>query len=333
MADKNGNGTESILETSGADQFQGFSTKDGEVVTETNKPAAAARPAVGKAKAAKVEAGEDEGAAGEGEGEGTTPAETDANRTRSAQARIDKAVGRQRSAERERDSLRQANTTLETRLAALEARINAPPIDTNTKQKRPVDPSAPSPEDYDFGELDARYIADIARHETRKEIAAQQQHHQQQTQQTQQTAAQRDWQRRASEFKDKGLDKYDDFEDVVLDNDTPISPTLAELAFESDNGPDILYALASDLKEAKKVSALSPARQAAWFGKREAELSSEEPDADEDGEEQSPAAKSPKVPRAPSPPTTRSRGSGGQQQISAATADFAAFEKMALGSK
>lgn len=327
MANENVNGAEGgLLENSGMDQFQGFSTKDGEVVTQKSKvPAAkngAAKPTA-KQKAA-IEEGEEpeEGA----DADETTPAAE--TKRRDAQERINKAVGRQRAAERERDTLRSQNSALETRLAALEARVNAPPLDPKVAQRRQHDPEAPSPEDYEFGELDARYISDLARHETRKEIKQQQSAQQTQQQSAQQTQAQQAALQRANEFKDKGLDKYDDFEDVVFDNNTPISPVLAELFFESDLGVDIAYQLASDSKEAKRVSAMTPARQAAWFGQREAELSSGSSDADEDDEDNG-SVTPPKTTRAPPPPATKTRGSGGQQQTSAATTDFAAFERMA----
>ena len=63
-------------------------------------------------------------------------------------------------------------------------------------------------------------------------------------------------------------------------NEWPLSETLGSLIQESPVGYDIAYALASDLKEAVRISKLSAAKQAAWFGVEEARLT------DEDGAKQ-----------------------------------------------
>lgn len=309
-------------DTSEGREIQGFATKDGEVISRSGTSAQApgralATPAV-KAKGAAAPEGDDQGQA------------DDAGKHKSAQARIDRAVGRQREAERERDAARTEKAALEARLAAIEARVNGNGnANANGQQQQRQADGVPQPTDYQYGELDAAYIRDLAKYEARQEILAQQQQHQARTTTADQQRQQEAFKAKADEFRDRGVDKYDDFEDVVFDNSVPISPIMAELAFDSDHGPDILYALAQDLKEAKRVSALSPARQAAWFGRKEAELSSEASDADEDEHGNPPQATSPKTPQAPPPPQTRTRGSGGPQRVSADTSDFAAFERMA----
>jgi hypothetical protein len=300
-------------------QLQGFATKDGEIIPRSGESAAAPGKQAAASTApvkAKTTATRDEPA---GEGDDAAAQQ----RHKSAQARIDRAVGGQRAAERERDATRAELAAMQARMAALETRGNG---NGGGNQQRQTG-GAPQPADYQYGELDSAYIRDLAKYEVRQEFTELSKTQQQQTTTREQEAAAAEWQRRSGEFRERGVDKYDDFEDVVFDNATPISPVIADLLFESDHGPEIAYALASDLKEAKRVSGLSPARQAAWFGRREAEMSSESSDADGDTDGTSKATL--KTTQAPPPPQTRTRGSGGQQQVSASTSDFAAFERLA----
>lgn len=304
--------TNVLADDQAANKFQGFATKDGERVEPPAAGPANDRPAKGGDASAKAK---DEGEADEGDDE--------AKRHKSAQARINKAVGAQRAAERRAASLEQ-------RLAALETRAAAPQ-QGNDKAKPKSDPNAPQPADYEYGELDSKFIRDLARYEARQEFEAARQETKQQSDNASQTKAQQEFQARLDTFYQGGIDIADDFEEVVSDQSLKISSVLGELILESEFGAQIAYAMASDSKEAKAVSALSPARQAAWFGQREAELSSESSDAAENsGQQRPPSTSSPKTTQAPPPPKGKTRGSGEAQQASPATTDFAQFERLAM---
>lgn len=307
----------SSQEAIGDSPIQGFATKDGEVTSRGGKPVEApARQAAQPAVKAKAPAEGDDQAQGQ--------AGDDSQRHKSAQARIDRAVGRQREAERERDALR-------SRLDAIEARLNGNGHAQQPQQQQRQAPTdgAPDVTKYEYGELDARYIRDLARYEARQEFQAQQENVKRQDTSAAQERANAEWRAKADEFRDSGIDKYDDFEELVLDNSLPLTQTLAELFFDSKHGVDIAYEYAQDPQEAKRISAMSPARQAAWFGRKEAEYSSESPDADDDAQAHEQAPRSRKTTQAPPPPKSRTRGSGGQQEASGATTDFAQFERMA----
>lgn len=299
---------------SDADQmsaFSGFTTQDG-VAVET--PAAPVEPTASAPAPAEPEAsGEESGDDGEG-GAATEGEQSD--RHRSAQARIDKAVARQRAAERRAEEL-------EARLSALEGRA-APP----QQPRQPAADAPPDPTQFQGGEFDPKYVAALSRYEARQEVVKAREEAAQATAERQRADAVREFEEKRGKFVDLGVEKYADFEEVALDNSVHISPTVATLAFESDHGPEIVYALAQDSKEQKRVSAMSPARQAAWFGRREAELelSSRSPDA---GAESPP----PKVTKAPPPPGSTSRGTGGTPKVAADTTDFAQFERMAASQK
>ncbi len=301
--------------------FKGFATKDGEVIAPkadktADKPVKTA-PAADKV-AARADSSDDDDDSGADQ------------RHKSAQDRINKAVGRQRAAERERDRLAAENATTKARIDALEARLNGGSQQQQTQQRAKVDPNAPNPADYEYGEADIKFIRDLTAYEVRKELAADKET-QSKSQQTQEQARQQAALIKARDkFLAAGETKYGaDFEDLVTIDELKISPTLAQLLLDSDVGVDIAYELASDPDEAKKVSAMAPHRQAAWFGRKETEFSSESSDADEEDDNPSVV----KTTKAPKPPTLKNRGGGSSQPISAATNDFAAFERMASKQK
>lgn len=272
----------------------------------------------------------------------------DGQKHRSANERIGQAVAKQRAAERALEDYRveaaRAMGALEARLAALEGRPLTP---TSKDGKPPVDKDAPRATDYEYGELDAGYIRDLAVYETRKAIAAEQ------TKQTaaSQTEAQRreaqEFKAKAEKFEASGTDLYDDFTDVVVqgakDGTWPLTKTFGDLMFDSDSGPHIAYYLATHVKEAQRIMGLSPSAQAAAFGRLEAAFSSTSSDATqpENGQQQqdkpgqgTPAKQAQAAPgsttKAPPPLKHQARGNGGKTQVGADTTDFAAFERLAM---
>lgn len=307
-----------------ADKFQGYATKDGEPIKE--KAPKEAKPAPkAAARVAPKDAGEDEDAEQE-TGEDDDDEAHEAKPSKSAQARINKAVGKQRAAERRADAAEAAQRATDQRMARLEGQIA---LLTSGNKPPTKDRNAPDPADYKNGDIDARYIADLARYEGGKAAKDVRDASDKAAETAANEKAAKAQAKRVAAFDDKGSEKYDDFHEVVFDDDFPLTPVLGELALESDLGPEIIYALAGDAKEARRVFGLSPARQAAWFGAREAELSSESSDADEDAAlEDDEDATPPKATKSPRPSSHRTRGSGGVPRVDAATSDFASFERM-----
>lgn len=315
------------------DRFQGFSTKDGEV--QKDAPAAPRPngvPNTGRFTP-KAPAEKKEPAAADGD---TDP--DDDGKHASADKRIGQAVGRQRAAERRADKAESDLRSMSERMARLEGAAAAGGL-TNNGNKDTA-PKAPVPKDYEGGEYDARYLADVAKFEARaavaeatKTVRTETQSAAQTAQQTQRTA---EFQRQRDEFFTTASETYDDFEDVVGDASNPLSQTVGELAMDSDFGAQILYELASEPKEARKVASMTPAKQAAWFGRQEARLTPDDTGAGEDdgGEEKPLPGPKPKVSKAPPVPDFNGRGSGQVPKVSGSTTDFAAFERAnAVGAK
>jgi len=343
-------------------KFKGFSTTDGEVSkgepTEDEKRvlaanstkvadgAAAAATADAAAQAAASEAAQAiTAAAAEGaeEAEEEAPegetAEDKAAREaaaaakpkpkKSAQERINQAVKKQREVERQLDTERGAREALERRLAALEARGDGRALTQQATATTTDGSVAPDPKDFEYGELDTKYIRALARYETKQELAADRLN-QQKTQQT--TAQARDaaeMQAQAAAFEEAGAKKYDDFHEVVIEGARskawPLSETLGRLMLASPEGYDVAYHLASNPKEAREIYGKSPVEQAAAFGRLAAKLSSTSSDAT--GKVVPIPAKTTQAPT----PLKGARGSGATTSVSADTTDFASFERLAMG--
>ena len=71
--------------------------------------------------------------------------------------------------------------------------------------------------------------------------------------------------------------KYDDFEQVAYNPKLPVTETMAQTIQASEIGPDVIYWLGSNPKEAERIARLSPLLQAREIGKIEVRLASNPP--------------------------------------------------------
>lgn len=79
------------------------------------------------------------------------------------------------------------------------------------------------------------------------------------------------------EREEAARDKYDDFEQVAYNQSLPVTEVMAQSIQASDIGPDVLYHLGSNPKEAARIAKLPAILQAKEIGKIEASLSSNPP--------------------------------------------------------
>ena len=77
--------------------------------------------------------------------------------------------------------------------------------------------------------------------------------------------------------EEEARNKYDDFEQVAYNPKLPVTETMAQTIQASDNGPDVIYYLGSNPKEAERIARLSPLLQAREIGKIEAKLGDNPP--------------------------------------------------------
>lgn len=85
----------------------------------------------------------------------------------------------------------------------------------------------------------------------------------------------REWEKTFNDFQsqlDQASDTYEDFQDVVMANDVPITPSMRDNAMFLPNPADVLYHMAKDRTELNRIAQLSPASQAKEMVKLSADL-------------------------------------------------------------
>lgn len=279
----------------------------------------------------------------------TKSAEKPKSSQRSLDRRVSGALKAKSTAERQRDAAIAEAADLRRQLAA--GGKKETPLTTEGKSERKELSGKPDPSDakkYEYGELDAKYIADLTRWTVldAQDEAKQTESSVQLSKADEAAKAAFDESRAA--FEEAGLEKFgDDFQEVLdsleLAKDDPdfwpLHPVLGELLLESEVGPDIAKELASNPKEARRIHKLHPNRQAAWFGVKEAELLANSGAGNEEHEDGTPPAGAkkplktlpPRESKAPLPlPNQKLNGAGGNRVPNSATPDFAAFEALAV---
>lgn len=103
-------------------------------------------------------------------------------------------------------------------------------------------------------------------------------------QKAQELVAQRDAAKQQAEImeayadsEEKVRDKYDDYDQVARNPNVPITEVMAEAIYASEVGPEVAYYLGTNIKEAARISRLTPFLQAKEIGKIEAKLASDPP--------------------------------------------------------
>ena len=128
--------------------------------------------------------------------------------------------------------------------------------------RQPVAPP-PAPDDFE----NAQHYAEALAEQRARELLAQREAVQQQA-------------AILESYRDKeeeARDKYEDFEQVAYNPALPVSDVMAQAIQASDIGPEVIYYLGSNPKEASRISRLPPVMQAKEIGKIEASLAANPP--------------------------------------------------------
>jgi len=128
--------------------------------------------------------------------------------------------------------------------------------------KQPVAPP-PAPDDFE----NAQHYAEALAEQKARELLAQREAA------AQQAAILESYKDREEEARDK----YEDFEQVAYNPSLPVTDYMAQAIQASDIGPEVIYWLGSNPKEAGRISRLPPVLQAKEIGKIEANLTSNPP--------------------------------------------------------
>jgi len=121
----------------------------------------------------------------------------------------------------------------------------------------------PAPDDFDSAQQYAEALAEQKAREllAKREAAAQQ------------AAILESYKDREEEARDR----YEDFEQVAYNPNLPVTDVMAQAIQASDIGPEVIYYLGSNPKEAGRISKLPPVLQAKEIGKIEVNLTTNPP--------------------------------------------------------
>ena len=216
------------------------------------------------------------------------------------------------------------------------ARLKALLEGKETKQEEPVKPTAepegPTPDDknadgtdkYPLGEFDPAYVRDLARHAVRVERealkAAEEQERQVREENQQRQALIDSWavkleekQEALPDFAERNLE----LQEIFSKADPAYADYIALTVMSMDKGPEVLYHLATNPEEARKLVKMSAAQATLALGKIEArfELQAEE------------KTKKLKVSNAPKPPERLNKGTHVSREVKDDTDDLDAFSR------
>lgn len=271
------------------------------------------------AKEIETNAGEgDEDEGGEGEGD-----EDEGGEEKPKKSAKDHQI--ERLKREKRDLIRQlreggSNSVLEQRLANLERGLSG----GNGGDNKTAGTPAPDPSDtakYPLGHLDDRYIEDklewLADRKAAEQADAILNRNQETERDTAIRAAQTELLGKVEDLSAKGSELFEDFQEEVVEagmrGEWKCQQATFEACHEADNGPQILYELSQDPKEALRVSRLSPYQQMKFVQERDAEIAS--------------GKKGRTKPKAGEPPKNLPRGANSKTQINPATENLDDFEK------
>lgn len=302
------------------DPFEGFETESSDPAdnAEDASTESAKEPVKSESKDAQGADSEEENQDGAAAKEAADdPDEQPTVKKSTFDKRVKDLTFRRREAERETAELR-------ARLADLEAGEKSEKKDLTSENETAKSDSDPEPsaKDFEYGEVDPRYVSALARWEARQENARLSAEAEQKRQSEAETARQSEIQQRSDERYAEAVSKFEDFDEVVnnLADIPSVSPDTRDLLLESDHFAEIMYHLGTNPDEARDIASQSPAKQAAYIGRLEAKLSSSQ---DAPTEKPKPKAIPPKA----AAPVERSRGAGGKFTTPDDTDDFSAFEQ------
>lgn len=213
-----------------------------------------------------------------------------------------------------------ANTDLSRRMENIERGLSA----ANSGDTKTAGKAAPDPTDtakYPLGHLDDRYVEDkldwLADTKATQLADTALQRQRENEQNAAVNAHQESLLNLVDDLSTKGSEIFEDFQESVVEagmrGDYDLGQPTFEAACEADNGPQILYDLSQDPKEARRVAKLTPYGQLKFVQERDAEIGT--------------GKKGRTKPKAGEPPKNVPRGANSKTQVNPATDNLDDFEK------
>ena len=159
-------------------------------------------------------------------------------------------------------------TNAERQIAELQSQLQ--------KVQPPAQEPAPAPKQEDFASFEEFTVASaqhVAREAARQEMQGLTQRVEKDMQQVQAQQLDAEWSKRES----KASEKYDDYFEVVRDEDLQVSQTMADAIMQMDDGTDVAYHLGTHPDESARIAQLQPMAQVIELGRIAAKLSRPKP--------------------------------------------------------
>lgn len=188
-------------------------------------------------------------------------------KTNKTQKRIEELAKKRREAEKAAFDAEMKALELERRLEAIEARASAAPA-ANTDL-----PREPKPDDFEYGEVDQKYIDAVVNYKVAKARHEDQQKNEQERTAAKNAERKAHYQKRLAQITDDGSKRTDlkDFDNIVNGVNFPGPVALAIL--DSDQAVDIAYYLGNNISKLREFSLMDPATLARNMGRLEERFS------------------------------------------------------------
>ncbi len=191
--------------------------------------------------------------------------------SKSVQKRIGKLTKKMRTAERESEALKKERDSEKEKRIALEKKLEKAEIKTLEGSK----PRKTDFEDEDeYSEALMDWKVDMKFKSSEKEAKVEEKPVEKKEPTEEEEVEEVEEIKGLEDAIANGRKKYKDFKEVTSDEDLAFGPSLAKITLETDNPEDIMYYLANNPEESKRIDSLSDIKAAREIGNLEIQLKS-----------------------------------------------------------
>lgn len=151
------------------------------------------------------------------------------------------------------------------------AEANRRAEEAEEKAALPAEPTRPKPEEDDFDSF-AEYTEALVDWKSEQREASREAKAAKKAEQEAAQKARLEDEDNFAELVEDFKEDHDDYDEICFDDDLPISSIMTEAIIGSDMGPQILYHLGNNPKEAARIAKLRPVGQIREIGKLEGKL-------------------------------------------------------------
>ena len=206
--------------------------------------------------------------------------------------RIGEIVKEQRQTERERDRLLEQTSKMEERIAALEAGKKPdekpdekPAVAQKPEDERPKEPDEDDDAFEDYGQYKkaySEYLEKLTDWKAERAVEKALQKDRDAREQAEQEKREKEEDERYEQNVAEGKKKYEDFEEVAIDNGLTYTDAMTQAIVGSEIFVELAYHLGGNPDEVERIAALTPVSQIREIGRIEERLQAKPPEKDKD---------------------------------------------------